>query len=474
MDKKKELAKNTVIITVGKICTQFMSFLLLPLYTSVLTTGEYGTVDLLMTYQQLIGYIVFFQIEQAIFRFLIEVRGDKKKSAEIVASCSFFAIIQMIVLGIGLYIISHIFTIKYIWYLFFYIIAAILSGLMLQVARGIGNNMVYTIGSFISAIGAILLNILFLVVLGWGIRGMLLAYIIGNLLGAIYVFIILRVYQLCSIKQINRRALKKCLDYSIPLVPNALSWWIMSVSDRTIVSFFLGTASNGLLTVANKFPSAYSAFYTVFNLSWTESASLHLNDEDHEEFFSSVISKVCRLFSALAIGIIAVLPFIFNIIVNKKFFDSYYQIPIYMLSSLFQVIQGMYSVIYVALKKTKEIAKTTVVAAIINLTINIVLIKYIGLYAASLSTLISYAFITVWRYLDLKKYMNIHFDYKAFISALGVYICISIGYYSMNVKLQLIMLVLAIVYSAYSNRDILLMLLNGPQNIKNILTGKTQ
>ena len=79
MNKNKELVKNTAIISIGKICTQFLSFLLLPLYTSLLTTKDYGTVDLITTYQQLLGYIVFFQIEQAVFRFLIDVRNDKDK-----------------------------------------------------------------------------------------------------------------------------------------------------------------------------------------------------------------------------------------------------------------------------------------------------------------------------------------------------------------------------------------------------------
>ena len=64
MGKKRELVKNTAIITVGKLCTQFLSFFLLPVYTAVLSTSEYGTFDLLMVYQQLIGYVAFFQIEQ--------------------------------------------------------------------------------------------------------------------------------------------------------------------------------------------------------------------------------------------------------------------------------------------------------------------------------------------------------------------------------------------------------------------------
>ena len=50
MSRSKELVKNTAILTIGKMCTQFVSFLLLPLYTALLSTEEYGIVDLFTTY----------------------------------------------------------------------------------------------------------------------------------------------------------------------------------------------------------------------------------------------------------------------------------------------------------------------------------------------------------------------------------------------------------------------------------------
>ena len=72
MNREKQLVKNTFIVALGKICTQFISFFLLPLYTAILSTEEYGVVDLLNTYISLIIPIVFLQMDQAIFRFLIE------------------------------------------------------------------------------------------------------------------------------------------------------------------------------------------------------------------------------------------------------------------------------------------------------------------------------------------------------------------------------------------------------------------
>lgn len=469
MNKNKELAKNTAIISLGKICTQFLSFLLLPLYTAVLSTSQYGTVDLLMTYQQLIVCTVFCQIEQAVFRYLIEVRGNNNDSTEIISSCGAFAICQTVVLGFLFGIVWCLSRYPYILSLYGYIVAVMLSSMMLQTSRGLGDNVTYATGSFISAISTILFNVLFLVVFKWNIKGMLLSYLLGNLLCASYVFLKLKIYQLISLKKVNKIRLKKCLQYSLPLVPNALSWWVMSASDRTIVAAILGTSYNGLLTVAHKFPSAYSTFYTVFNLSWTESAALHIKDIDADAFFRDVISRVYRLFVAVAIGIIACMPFLFNVLIHGNYAEAYYQIPIYMIASVCQVFQGLYSVIYVAEKKTKEIAKSTVVSAMINCVVHLALINFIGLYAASISTLASYLFLCIWRYFDLKKYMDVKFDMRLLSSSIAVTIVVCMGYYSKNRYFCVVGLILAIAYSAFINRNILLIMIKSPKKLKDMV-----
>ena len=83
MNREKSLFKNTIIITIGKICTQLITFFLLPVYTGILTTAEYGVVDLLNTLVSFCLPIVTLQLEQSIFRELIEVRNDDIKTKKI-------------------------------------------------------------------------------------------------------------------------------------------------------------------------------------------------------------------------------------------------------------------------------------------------------------------------------------------------------------------------------------------------------
>lgn len=466
MNKNKELVKNTAIISIGKICTQFLSFLLLPLYTAILTTQEYGSVDLITTYQQLLGYIAFFQIEQAVFHFLIDVRNDKNEQNSIITSVSGFAIIQTITLGMIFFCVSRFVHIQYFRELYLYCISVVFSGLMLQISRGLGNNTLYAIGSFISASSTIIFNIVFLVVLHLGTVGMLYSFILGNSICCLFLFWKEKIYKYIKLENFSFGDIRKCLKYSLPLVPNALSWWIMGASDRTIVSYIMGTTANGFLSVSHKFSSAYTTFYTVFNLSWTESAALHFSDDDHERFFCSVITRVYKMFYAAGLGIIAVMPFIFPVLINSNYSDAYYQIPIYMIAAFFNVIQGLYSVIYVALKKTKEIAKTTIVSALINVVVNALLIKILGLYAASISSLVAYAVNCLWRYFDLKKYMDVPLDMKLVVSSLIMILMVCIPYYMKNTVLQVIAVVGTIIYCVYINKDILKLILKNPKDVK--------
>ena len=79
MNRKRELVKNTLIISIGKFSTKLVQFLLLPLYTSILTTSQYGEYDLLNIISIFLIPIITLQMDEGMFRFLIEAKNDKDK-----------------------------------------------------------------------------------------------------------------------------------------------------------------------------------------------------------------------------------------------------------------------------------------------------------------------------------------------------------------------------------------------------------
>ena len=446
MNKKKELAKNTIIIFLGKVCTQLISFLLLPLYTSYLITEEYGFVDLVTTYVTLIVPIITMELEMSVFRYLVDCRKDKDEKKRVFSN-NFIILLASLGIFIVLYlIVSCFWKFDYRYLILFDIVICTFSGNFLQIARGVGRTIDYAISCIITGVSTILLNILLIVVFKLGAFGMITSMAVANGLGAVYLFIRLKMWQYIDFKKKDKKLIKAMYKYSIPLVPNGISWWIVNVSDRTIITAILGAAANGIYAVSNKFPTILSSLLGIFNLSWSESAALHINSPDRDEFFSDVCNTMTKLFTCLGVGMIAVMPFVFPLLVNHSYDEAFYYIPILVLGSVFNVVICLYSAVYIAKKMTKQVAMTSIIGAVINLVVNLVLIHFIGLFAAALSTAISYFVMMMYRHFDLKKYMTITYEKGLVIKTVLIFVFAIVLYYQRNIWLDLVSLVVVVCY----------------------------
>lgn len=191
MSRKTELAKNTAILTVGKLCTQCISFFLLPLYTAILSTEEYGTFDLLVTYSTLLLPLVNWQLDQGLFRFMLDYRGNKEEQGKLFSTLLLSSTIQSIIYIILfvcvepflkiqnayfllLYVVLHVYTALFSMFIIRYIdvnktvhmrirkpiiIGSILIGTMLIGTYYCENKMIQLIALCITAIYAVLTNV---------------------------------------------------------------------------------------------------------------------------------------------------------------------------------------------------------------------------------------------------------------------------------------------------------------------------
>lgn len=452
MSREKDLTKKTAVIAVGKISTQFVSFLLLPLYTALLTTSEYGTVDLIITVVHLLIPISSLMIDQGAFRYLLNCKTEEEKKC--VISSSFFVSCGTSLCCLTIYFIASLFvnTPLKIWVLLI-LVAISFSNLFLQMARGLKRTTDYALGSFVCSTVTIALNVVCIAALHRGATGMLTATFLGNLACALFLLLKLKIYKYISFSRFSTETIRDELQYSIPLVPNQLSLWVMNSSDRFIVSFILGTAANGLLAVSHKFPTLYMAVFNIFQLAWHEMGAVHYFDEDRDEFFTVMLRKVVTIFSTLCMGIIVALPIVFKWLIDGNYHEAFYNIPIYLIASLFNIVVGLFGVVYVATKKTAEIAKTTLLAAVINITVHLALINYIGLYAASISTFVGYGATMIFRVIDSKKYLKIKFDLKQF-AGIGIALAIcSYIYYLDNKVVSILFLPVYLTTAYFLNRE---------------------
>lgn len=133
-----------------------------------------------------------------------------------------------------------------------------------QFIRAIGLVKLYSFVGILNSIILLISNLIFLVNLSLGIKGYLLSFIVSNVLCITVIFICAKISKYISLSKMNLKLTKELLLYSTPLIPNALMWWIMGLSDRYIVTFYLGLSANGLYAVANKIPSILNVLNSIF------------------------------------------------------------------------------------------------------------------------------------------------------------------------------------------------------------------
>ena len=352
MNQKKQLLGNTLIIAIGKLSTQVISFLLLPLYTSKLSTAEYGTYDFLVTLSTFLLPIITLLMEESMFRFLIDAEDLKEKKRVITATVIYtlvgtvlFTVIASIAMGIMKYEYAFVFIL--------FIISNILIGLSNALARGMGKIKLYSLSNFILGASTIVLNIIFIVGAKLGVTGLLWANTIANTATALIIFARLHLIQFISRKDLSKKTVLEMVKYSAPLVPNNLSWIIISLSDRLMLTWMAGADANGIYSIANKFPNIVYTCYGFFSTAWKESAARILKEDNKTEYYNGIYKDIKFFLKAIVIGLIAVMPFAFPLLVDSSYSDAYKYIPLLIISIYYTNMSNFYGGIFTAFKDTK-------------------------------------------------------------------------------------------------------------------------
>ena len=426
MGRQKELIFNTIIIGIGKFSTQIVSVFLLPIYTSILSTEEYGTYDLLYTISMFLIPMITLLMEESMFRFLIDSK-NKEENSKIISQTLIFAVISTSIWIAIISVVCKIFKIQYGIIFCFYIISSIIVSLRNEIVRGKGN---------IKA----------------GIAGLFLSSIISNVIISFIAFKKLRILEGASVRMYDKKLMKEMVKYSIPLVPNSISWSIINFSDRIIVSSVLGTAENGVYSMANKFPTYIDNIYNFFYTAWKEASAKALHYDEPEKFYNQIYNSLRRMLDAIVLGSIAVLPFIFSFFIKKDFSVAYIYVPVLIVATYFSNLSSFIGGIFTAYKDTKIIGKTTIIAATINLVVNLLCIKFIGLWAAAVSTLIAMIINYNLRAKKIRKYIKLVCEYKIILSVLFLVIDLFAFYYN-KTAINIINFIIILIYCIYLNQN---------------------
>lgn len=455
---KEQLLKNTLIIGFGRVFTQFLSILLLPIYTSFLSPQEYGTADIIISYAALTLPLVTLGIEQGAFRYLVDLRNDEKGKAKVLSFAVLLPLVLLAVIGTTAFVIGTTLHVDVIGLAVIYAIFNSMLNVCLWLVRGMGDNMAYSLGSVLVGTVTLISGILSVVVFDMGINGMLGSVILANIVGVLFFAIKLKLIRYVRYRNIDPVLNKQIISYSLPLVPNGISWWLVNSLDRTVIAVALGAASVGVFSVASKFPVILISLFSIFWISWHESASLHIDSDEKDTFFSKVTNASVSLFTIIGLGLLTVLSLLFDHVVGDEFADAYMYIPILMLGSVFSIVATLYGSIYAAKKKTKYILTTTLLAAVVSVVVVLSLINVIGIYAATASSVLSYMTMMILRHYDIRKYVTITIDWGRILLLVVISTVVVIVYYANIPVLNILNLFFVLIVGLILNKVIILSL----------------
>ena len=458
MNKSQGLIKNTLILGFGKLVAQVSSFALLPVYTLFLSPGELGFVDLIISYMGLIAPLLIIQLDRGAFRYLIEARTGKKNGSKTVISSALSIVIPVLALALFIYgVLAWSLGIPHAVLIAVSGVAIVFSTLALQFARGLGRNDLFAQGSIALGVVNLVVTAVLLVWFSLGIEGVLYGFAASHIATALFVHIRLRLSSYISLKRpyIDRVMQKELIAFSWPLVPSAASWWFIRTFDRTLITVIAGVAANGAYAVANKYSMIFTALYAIFDMSWTESASEHINSKDRDKFFSGVYNTSFKFFTALAIGLIAITPFIFDVFIGSNFSEAKYYIPILIAGGFLNAIVAQYSVVYIAKKMTKEVLVTSISTAVISVILNVIFINAIGAMGAALALVLSFLVMAIWRHFDIKKYVTITFERLLFTKIIMLFAIVISLYYIDDLYINTICLILTTIIAYLLSRSVI-------------------
>lgn len=430
MSRGRELLKNTGILMLAKVSTQIVNFLLLPLYTSILATEEYGIMDIYTSMAMIIVPVVTLQIEMALFRFFI-VSKNRDEEEQIVSS-SFALIAMMLVLASIIYsIFVSLFSLSDTLLLYLFYLSQIITTVLLQCSRAKGDNIGYGIGSFLISSVAIVSNVLLLCVFHLKVEGMILSTIIAQLISSFFLVSRTAIYRWFKLSKISILECKKLLSYSIPLVFNQIASWVINYSNRLIILSFWGSGINGIYSVANKFSNVINTFFGVFNVAWTENVIRSIQDKDIN-YIGKMYTIISNVYCILITGVLNCLPFVWHLLVDSSYSKSYNQVPILLLAMYFSGMAATLGSIYIAEGRTKEVSVTTILTGVINIAVHLLFINNLKLYAASISSLIAFLILFIFRLFNIKKIVSFKVNFRDILPRLIIMIACSILFVSNN------------------------------------------
>lgn len=388
-NKYRTLLDNTFLLSLGTFGSKILTFVMVRFYTGVLTPSDYGTADLIMQTANLLLPVVSLGITNGVFRFAL----DRKEHRKSIFSAGLYTILlgSLILLAAGPLLSRSEDLHEYVELICAYTLASCLHSLCAQYIRAEGKTALFAGQGIFNTALVIWFNILFLQVFRLGVFGYVMSVVVADGICTGYLVLREKLWKLLVPKP-DDSVTKAMLRYSIPLIPATIFWWITSVSDRYMVTWFLGAEANGLYAVACKIPTILSLLSTIFMEAWQFSAISEATGdrEVHIRFYSQVWGFFLSAMVLVGSVMIVLCRLEIRVLAARSYYAAWQYVPVLAMAMVFSAFSSFMNSVYVVMEKSHLSLWTAVWGAGANILMNLWMIPRIGIQGAAIATLVSY------------------------------------------------------------------------------------
>lgn len=400
MDSKyKSLGVNTVLVFIGKLGSGLITFLMLPLYTRWLGPEQFGLVELVNTYSNIIISLATCCMADAIF--IYPKTADQEGKRKYFSSGLAVALIGIFLAFIlSFFLMLDIFSILGSFHTNSTQIVLLSSCLFLQsytqqFTRSIDKMKVYSASGIV--LSAAIALYAFLLIPFWGTDGYIYSLALANVTASGYSFTVSGAYKFLSVQAWDKTFAVELIKYGAPLIPNAVMWWLVDGINRPIMEAELGLAVIGVYAVASKFPSVLNVISGAFSNAWGISVSEEYGKKNFNHYFNQIFKLVFFLLMIFSFLMSLLAKPIISIFAAPEYIEAYKLLPILLLSVILANASGMVGGIFMAMKQSKYFFYSSTIGAFVSVICTLLLVNYFGVYGVAWAATLSFFVMTIVR-----------------------------------------------------------------------------
>lgn len=418
LDTFKQTAKHTFIYSLGNLSVKLAGLILLPLFTTKLSTTEYGYLAIFETTGLFLNIFFSLNLAQSLMRWYADAK-EKQAQKSVVATCIFFVFLNIILFNlilspfVGRF--SNIFfnTNQYsslFLILFAYISIDVFNSLSLSLIRMLEKSKLFITINIAKLLIIFTFNIIFITKYSLGIKGIL----ISSLIGSIFNFLVLLPLLIRNISsKIDFGIIKPMLKYAIPLSFTSLSTILLDSADRYILKFLTNDANVGIYSLAFKISGMLNFFlFQSFATAFLPIAYKIYKQENAKQIFSKTMTYLVMglLFIGLGLALFSKeFLFIFSP-KNQQYWQAASYVPLLNIIVVFYAMRFMYTVNFLIAKKNIYQPIFVITAVLINIGLNFLLIPKFEIWGAICSSIITSFILNVFYYIFSRKYYKVDYE----------------------------------------------------------------